>query len=53
VALFGGWKANDAASGPDVTPGLWVFDPTKKEWHFEKPATGPKGRYEYFAYDPE
>jgi hypothetical protein len=53
VALFGGWKASDAASGPDVTPGLWVFDPDKQEWHFEKPATGPKGRYEYFAYDPE
>jgi hypothetical protein len=53
VALFGGWKSNDAASGPDVTPGLWVFDPVKKEWHFEKPATGPRGRYEYFAYDPD
>lgn len=53
VALFGGWKTNDAGSGPDVTPGLWVFDPAKKEWNFEKPASGPKGRYEYFAYDPE
>jgi hypothetical protein len=53
VALFGGWKTNDAGSGPDVTPGLWVFDPAQKEWHFEKPAGGPKGRYEYFAYDPE
>ncbi|OAI48403.1 hypothetical protein AYO44_07150 [Planctomycetaceae bacterium SCGC AG-212-F19] len=53
VALFGGWKSSDAGSGPDVTPGLWVFDPTKKEWHYEKPASGPKGRFEYFAYDPE
>jgi hypothetical protein len=53
VALFGGWKASDAAGGPDVTPGLWVFDPGRKEWHFEKPAAGPRGRYEYFAYDPE
>jgi hypothetical protein len=53
VALFGGWKSAEAGSGPDVTPGLWVFDPVKKEWRFEKPAKGPRGRYEYLAYDPE
>ncbi len=53
VALFGGWKTNDAGGGPDVSPGLWVFDPIKKTWHFEQPAAGPKGRFEYFAYDPE
>lgn len=53
VALFGGWKTNDRGGGPDVTPGLWIFDPTKKAWHFELPAAGPKGRLEYFAYDPQ
>jgi hypothetical protein len=53
VAIFGGWKSADAGSGPDVSPGLWIFDPAKKDWHFENPSHGPKGRYEYFAYDPE
>jgi hypothetical protein len=53
VALFGGWKTSDAAGGPDVTPGLWVFDPEQKSWHYVRPTTGPKGRYEYFAYDPQ
>lgn len=55
VAILGGWKlaAEGAAGGPDVTPGLWIFDPKTKEWHFEMPASGPKGRYEYFAFDPE
>jgi hypothetical protein len=53
VVLFGGWKTNDPGNGPDVTPGLWVFDVAKKAWSFTKPASGPRGRYEYFAYDPE
>ena len=53
VAILGGWKTNEPSTEPDVTPGVWIFDPAKMDWHFEKPATGPRGRFEYFAYDPE
>ncbi|MFC1479089.1 hypothetical protein ACFL6F_00690 [Planctomycetota bacterium] len=53
TVLFGGWKTNDPGNGPNVTPGLWAFDAAKKKWSFTKPASGPRGRYEYFAYDPE
>jgi hypothetical protein len=54
VAIFGGWKTGGGpADGPDVTPGLWIFNPQRKQWSFTKPASGPKGRYEYMAYDPE
>ncbi len=53
VVLLGGWKTNEPSTEPDLTPGLWAFDPRDREWRFEKPAGGPKGRFEYFAYDPE
>lgn len=53
VVAMGGWKTNDPANGPDISPDLWIFDPAKKSWSFTKPAAGPSGRLEYFVYDPE
>ncbi len=53
VAILGGWKTEEPSKEPDRTPGVWIFDPAAREWTFAKPDAGPKGRYEYFAYDPE
>lgn len=53
VAAFGGWKTNSPGNGPEISPGLWIFDPNTKTWAFTKPKSGPDGRYEYFCYDPE
>lgn len=53
VVIFGGWKLDPPGNGPNVTPELWIFQPENKEWTFIRPKSGPSGRLEYFAYDPE